>query len=61
MVYLPRDAEYTHDGKNSIVYGRSINGVVSINTRAIQQLIESMEKLEAENDSLRARIEVLEK
>jgi len=35
--------------------------VVSINTRAIQQLIDRMEKLEAENDSLRARIEVLEK
>jgi len=59
-VYLPRDAEYTHDGENSIVYGRSVNGVVSINTRAIQQLIDRMEKLEAENDSLRARIEALE-
>ncbi len=59
-VYLPNDAEYTCDGENSIVYGRSVNGVVSINTRAIQQLIDRMEKLEAENDSLRARIEALE-
>ncbi|MBN2541447.1 hypothetical protein JXI42_01120 [bacterium] len=42
------------------VYNRSLGGVSSINTRAIRQLIERVERLEEENAELKQRLRSLE-
>ncbi len=55
-IYLPDGSEYMKkDDGSTVVYGRSLNGLIAIDTRAIQQLIERTDSLQVQNARLEAQ------